>query len=154
MPDSQFQKLNALLVDLGRSLLQYSREASLWTDANSTVLHSEVESLAERQSQLVADIADWLNQHGWPVDFGVYPAAYTDLHYVSLAHLMDEIVSNARQITAAVEAVRQQFATRSEMSDLLDHILAEQKAITALLHQLNTKQPVNSADRDVRPTAG
>lgn len=130
-----YAELNELLVNLGRCLLQYTCEAWPWTDEQTAAVHAEIETLAERQSQLVADIADWLDKQEWPVDYGVYPAEYTDLHYVSLSFLMAEIVRNADELTAEVEAMQKQFSDTGARP-LIDHVLAEQKAVTAKLQEL------------------
>jgi hypothetical protein len=138
----QNEILNALLIDLGRSLLQYTAEAWPWTNNGEQSLRDEVDALADRQSQAAAEIADRLAKRTWPIDFGIYPVDYTDLNYVSLDYLLGEIAQNADKLVTDIHESRRQV-DEPEASDLLSRIETEQRAIAARLRELadNVKQP-------------
>jgi hypothetical protein len=135
--------LNALLIDVGRSLLQYAVEAWPWMHNGEQKLRSEVDALAERQSQAAAAIADFLAKRNWPIDFGIYPVDYTDLNYVSLYYLLGEIAKNADVVTAGIQETRRQIDD-SEATDLLSRVEDEQRSIAARLRELadNTKPAI------------
>jgi hypothetical protein len=131
----QNELLNALLISLGRSLLQYMAEAWPWTNNGEQKLRSEVDALADRQSRAAAAVADYLARHNWPIDFGIYPVDYTDLNYVSLDYLLGEIARNADELLAETQQTRS-LIHDPEASELLARVEGEQQSIAARLREL------------------
>jgi len=127
--------LNALLKSLGRSLLQYTAEAWPWMHNGEQKLRSEVDALADRQSQAAAAIADFMAKRNWPIDFGIYPVDYTDLNYVSLDYLLGEIARNADELLAEITGTRR-LIDDPEASELLGRVEGEQRSIAGELREL------------------
>ena len=127
--------INALLINLGRSLLQYVSEASPWTNAESEATRDEVYELAERQSQAVNRITEYLTAQNWPIDFGIYPTEYTDLHFVSLDFLMDQIIPNADELAVEIHETRR-LIDDPQASELLSAVETAQQSIADRLREL------------------
>ena len=92
-------ELNALLVNLYRSLLQYVAECRPWTDAEHEAV---VNQLADRQREDVRVLVDFLVDCDMEIDFGTYPTEYTDLHYLSLEILIRRLVDNQQSLVTVV----------------------------------------------------
>jgi hypothetical protein len=136
-------KLNDLLVDLGRSLLQYADES--WPWSRSTDAEREVRALAAQQREHVARLAELLAERGWPIDFGGYPTDYTDLHFLSLDFFLprlaeaqasvvaelDEAVHTCIDDPAAVALLRDVLAGEREIAERLKAIAATGKTPSA-----------------------
>ena len=126
--------LNLLLVDVGRSLLQYTADAWPWTGADGDVRRDQIDNLIDRQAAIVQRIAEHLDAREWPVDFGVFPD-YSDLNFLSLDFLLKHIADNADAVLAEAEAARKRVAG-DVAADLVDTVVGEQKQIVAELRKL------------------
>jgi hypothetical protein len=96
--------LEDLLVDLSRSLLQYTHEAWPWAaDEASRKARETLDQLAARQQAAVARLAEFLidREHMLPLD--VYPDDYTNLNYVSVKYLLKQIVVNEKAILSVCD---------------------------------------------------
>lgn len=137
---TQLDRLNDLVVDLGRSLLQYAQEAWPWTSAtDSDALHDVVNRVAREQQESVRELAEFLDAAGVPVDFGVYPFEYTSLHYVSLRYLLDQLVVNAEALTQECQAAAREAADDPEIGPLLARVAAREAAGLAELRALQSR---------------
>jgi len=147
MADSQHNaELNTLVIDLGRSLLQYVGEAWPWTDAASRAMQADVDELVALQTAMVQRIADLLAERNWPIDFGVYPVEYTDLHYVSLDFLLGQLIRNADELVAELREIRRRITNDPQASTLLDELEREQQFIVNKLREL--AEPPQHADEE------
>ena len=85
-------RINNALITLSRSFLQYVSESWLWVDDAAKGLGEQVEVLAVRQRQDVGDLARLLNDREWNIDFGAYPTEYTDMQFLSLSALFNQLI--------------------------------------------------------------
>ena len=95
--------LNPLIVTVGRSFLQYVRESWPWAGDDALSRRDQVLSMAGRQQ---CDVARLVNEQlacGYEVDFGTFPTEYTDLHYIDLDNLLDQLVSNQKKVVSTLE---------------------------------------------------
>lgn len=136
----QLDRLNDLLVDLGRSLLQYAQEAWPWTSAtDSGQLRDIVQRLATEQQESVRELAEFLDANGYAVDFGVYPDEYTSLHYVSLRYLLDQLIVNAEALTQECQAAAREAMDDPDAGPLLARVAAREAAGLAELRALQPR---------------
>lgn len=98
--------LNDLLIELHRSLLQYLAEAWPWISEESSDLKGAVLNAAEHQREDVGRIVHFLRERNHPVDFGMYPAEYTSLHYVSLEFLLTQIRDHQQSLVQWIEVLQ------------------------------------------------
>lgn len=130
-------RLNDLLINLGRSLLQYAGEAWPWSAArDGGDLRATVDRLRGMQGESVRALAELLAGEGHPVDFGVFPDEYTSLHYVSLRYLIEQLVANEQAIAAECRAVAAELEPRSPARELVDEIVRREEAILGELQSL------------------
>jgi hypothetical protein len=130
-------RLNDLLIGLGRSLLQYTQEAWPWTPETDGVdRRGAIERLAARQQESVRELAEFLDAAGHPVRFGVYPEEFTSLHYVSLRYLLHRIVVNQQAVVSQCEQTARAAADDPDAAALLEGIVRREREILAELRQL------------------
>lgn len=127
-------RLNALLIDLGRSLLQYAGEAWPWTAFNAAAeLKTLVSRLCSLQCVSVRSLAELLDQEGHAIDFGVYPDEYTSLHYVSLEYFLERLMADERDLVGECRAAASSLPAGSPAADLLGEITRREEAILSEL---------------------
>lgn len=140
--------LNDLLIQMGRSFLQYVSECSLWVATEAASDEAQILTLAARQRQDVAELAALLNARECYIDFGSFPTEYTDQQFLSLRSSMHglkrshELVCN--RITAAAETLRK--AGDSEAAELLAAIEIHERDILRAMNEVE-------ADLNQRSTA-
>lgn len=143
-------ELNQLLIDLGRSLLQYVGECWPWTgtdgdddgDQERTVIHQ----LVARQHVAVAQLADLLANRHWPIDFGTYPTEYTDLHYMALDFLLGQLIANERSLISELEAgIETTRYDDPQAAELLRDIISQERDNLAELQKLAAPRATGSA---------
>ena len=129
-------KLNQLLIDVGRSLLQYVGHCSSWSSRSDASLELEFPRFVEIQKQHVASLASVLTERRWSIDFGGFPATYTDLHFLSLKYLLKLIIENQQAIIAELEEAAHTSVDDHEAATLIEAILASERKITEQLRSL------------------
>lgn len=127
-------KLNDLLVDLGRSLLQYADESWPWSPGAAQ--EREVRELAAQQREHVLSLAELLDARNWTVDFGGYPTDYTDLHFLSLGFFLPRLAEAQSAVVAELDEAVHRCADDAEAVELLRQILAGERAIAQKLTAL------------------
>ncbi|MBX3438737.1 MAG: hypothetical protein KF861_14680 [Planctomycetaceae bacterium] len=85
-------QINNLLIEIGRSLLQYVSQIWPWSATGHEETRLRIEWLAADQSQDVAALAQLLTARGEIIDFGTFPTEYTSLHYVAVNFLLGALV--------------------------------------------------------------
>ena len=134
-------KLNQLLIDLGRSLLQYVGQCSSWSGQNHPEVEQEFGKLVAEQEQHVGRLAELLMQRHWTIDFGGFPATYTDLHFLSLKFLLKQIVRNQKAIVSELEEAVHTCVDDPEATNLINEILRSERKITEQLESLTGSAP-------------
>lgn len=127
-------KLNDLVVDLGRSLLQYVWEGNAWT--TDPELAQKLQQWAEIQQRDVGRLVEFLWNRGWVVDLGTYPTDFTDLQFLSLKYLLPKLsVAQDRLVTELDEAVHT-CVDDPEAVAVLREILESERRIATQMHSV------------------
>ena len=144
MANNRNEILNDLLITLNRSLLMYVQEAWPWTAKDGEAEQREILAVAERRREHVAALVELLIDREVAVTFGVYPAEFTDLHYIALDYLLSLLVESEQQVVDAVaKASREIAADDPEAAHLLESILTGEKETVARLQGLaKARSPV------------
>ncbi len=142
---STYAALNELLINVGRSLLQYVGESWPWADADKGEAHRKVQDLVQRQKRQIRQLVELLYEGEWTIDFGSYPTEYTDLHYVALDFLLDQMIHNQQ---ALVEDARRTLAACEGHPEALKLVAEIQKTQESIAQELEAllKTPVPSQD--------
>ncbi|WP_166819966.1 hypothetical protein [Thalassoroseus pseudoceratinae] len=128
--------VNRLLIDLHRSLLQYVGECWPWTDNKSAEERAIIADLVVRQRRQIEQLADYLRESDWLTDFGSYPTEYTNLHYVALDYLLNQLVESEVALLHQTNQVLAQAQSCPELAQLLGRVHAEEQAMVAELRKL------------------
>ena len=131
-------KLNQLLIDVGRSLLQYVGHCSSWTSKAQANLEQEFPKLVATQQEHVEKLSALLTDRRWTIDFGGFPATYTDLHFLSLKYLSKLILTNQKGVIAELEEALHACVDDPEATTLINEVLASEKQLTERLRELTT----------------
>lgn len=129
-------KLNQLVVDLGRSLLQFVGETSPWSPNNADTARETVARLVGSQRQQVVRLTELLVERRYPVEFGVYPAAFTDLHFLALKSLLPRIIASQDALVSELDEAAHTCVDDPEAATALGEVLAAQRAGTEELRLL------------------
>ena len=129
-------KLNQLLIDIGRSMLQYVGHCSSWSSRSHVAMEQEFPKIVAVQQQHVAQLSELLTERRWTIDFGGFPASFTDLHFLSLKYLLKLILKNQDEILAALEEAVHTSVDDPEASTLIGEILKSEQQITVRLKEL------------------
>ena len=130
------QELNDLLIEVVRSLLHYTSEAWPWASAGQHKSRQTIEDLAARQQHHVAAIVDLLVSRRWIIDFGMYPAEFTDLHYVGVDYLLVLLVLNQTTMLETIEKTVDAVRDDAAASELVKRLLDDQRDIVKTLKEL------------------
>ena len=126
-------QLNQVIIDLGQSLLQFVGEVSPWTPTAATAARDTLAQAVAQQRQHVNDIVQLLVEREHTVDFGVYPAEFTDLHFLSLKALLPRIVASQEAILVELDECVHTCVDDAEAMEVLNAVLAGERQITAAL---------------------
>lgn len=140
---STYAALNQLLIDLGRSLLQYVGECWPWAGTNTQDAQRKIEELVQIQKQQVAEIGQMLDEAELTVEKGTYPTEYTDLHYVALSYLLDQLVQNQKEL---VEETAQTLARCESDPDARRLVTEIQTTQQRILEELQNLAKTTSQD--------
>ena len=129
-------KLNQLIVDLGRSLLQFVGEVSPWTPASAAATRDAVARIVSRQQSDVTRLTDLLVARGCPIDFGMYPPDFTDLHFLSLKSLLPRVIASQEALVAELDEAAHTCIDDPEAVTVLGEVLSAERAGTEELKTL------------------
>lgn len=131
-------KLNQLQIDLGRSLLQYVGHCSTWSSRSDAALQKEFTELVAIQQGHVAQLSNLLMDRRWSIDFGGFPATFTDLHFLSLKYLLKQIIVNQKAVLVELEEASHTCVDDPEAVQLIEQVLASERQLTERLQSLST----------------
>ncbi len=126
-------RLNAFVIAIGRSLLQYADECWPWASMSETEAQSALRRLAALQRQEVAALSELLDQRGHVIDFGGYPTEYTDLHFVSLDFLLSRILSGEQAVVVELDDAAHACIDDPAAVDVLKEVLTTERKIVERL---------------------
>lgn len=112
-------RLNDLLIDVGRSLLQYVGESWPWTSEDEADVGTSVQRIVAEQRGTVLQLAELLDSRGHRIAYGQYPSEYTSLHYVALDYLLDQLVAQQQDLAAELAGAAEEAAGDEEAHALL-----------------------------------
>lgn len=130
------ETLNDLLINLGKSLLQYVGEAWPWVEEGAEAEHATITALVARQQVYVGALSHILSERGHVIDFGTYPTEYTDLHYVALDYLLSQLVENEAALVDDIRVALERCAGDVQAAALLQEVLRDQQEIAAAVREL------------------
>ncbi len=108
----------------GRSLLQYVRDAFPWISAREPEALPQLHKLTDEELEAAAALNQFLIRHRvTPPYLGAYPMAFTNINYVSLDHLLPQLVDYERRAIADLErdlGKLSQEAARAQVQQLLE----------------------------------
>ena len=136
-------QLNLLLINLGRSLLQYVEECWPWSGDGTQ--GNPLDALVIAQKETIARLTDLLIQRRWNIDFGSYPTEYCDLHFVALDYLILQLIENQEALVADIEQTQKAFPGDAPALELLSQILSSERDILTKLKGLSKSRSSDSA---------
>ena len=131
--------LNRVLIDMGRSFLQYISDAWPWVDPLAQSIQDQVMVISARQRQDVADIASLLTTREWFIDFGTFPTEYTDLQFLALDNIFRMIHQSQTSVCGSVTLGLTEVVAYhdEETAQLLAAVEVRQKEATEALKELH-----------------
>ena len=144
MTDSQYNsQLNLLLINLGRSLLQYVEKCSPWSGDETQ--GNPLEALVIAQQDNLARLTDLLIQRRWIIDFGSFPTEYSDLHFAALDYLLLQLIENQEALLADFEQTQKACTGDTPALELLSQLLSSERDILTKLQGLSKSRSSGSA---------
>jgi hypothetical protein len=140
------ERLNELLILLGRSLLQYVGESWPWTAEHETQPREVINRLVAEQQESVAQIAEFLDERGHRITYGSFPTEYTSLHYAALDYLLTRLIADQREIFEEVGEARLEAEGDYDAELLLTGVSEQARRHLTELEQL-------ARDREARKPA-
>ncbi len=120
-------RLNDMLVELHRSLVQYILEAWPWTGNEQSELKAAILGLAERQQQDAGKIARLLMERHHSVNYGTYPDDFSYLNYVSLEYLSARLRDQQQQLIDHLQGSLSRLDADPAGRELIAEIVRSQK---------------------------
>ncbi len=141
----QNARLNEVLIHILRGLLQYSAECWPWSRADEEQERNAIQRMVAEQQAEVQQLCDLLNEREYPIDFGTYPTQYTDLHYVSLDYLLDNLVNEQAQLVQDVQQAVTDCSGDPQAVELLQLIQPRVKTHLEQLKELAAARTAGSS---------
>jgi len=133
--------LNRVLIDMGRSFLQYISDAWPWVDPQWQSVQDQVMVIAARQRQDVGDIVDLLTDREHYIDFGTFPTEYTDLQFLALDSIFEMLHKSQAIVCDSVARGITETTVEGDTvaADLLTAVSTRQKEASAALKELHAE---------------
>lgn len=144
--ETLYSTLNDLLIHLGRSLLQYVGECWPWTDADAQQERATIDEMVQKQKRQTAQLVNYLQDAEWLIDHGTYPTEYTDLHYVALDFLLQQLIQNQLALVADAKHVLGVCEQDPAAKQLVGEIQTVQQSIADDLKALAESRRSKSAE--------
>ncbi|MCP4176101.1 MAG: hypothetical protein GY758_35620 [Fuerstiella sp.] len=140
--------LNSVLIDMARSFLQYVAEAWPWVSTQDHSVEEQVNAIAARQRQDVADIVSLLTVREHFIDFGSFPTEYTDLQFVALEALFDSLHGSQQIVCDSITSALLELSKDDDEEAvlLLTAIKTRQTEAAAALKELQEQLAAAAAD--------
>jgi hypothetical protein len=129
-------QLNQIVIDLGCSLLQFCGEVSAWSPANAADARDTVSQAIKQQQEHRDQIVQLLVDRDYAVDFGVYPADFTDLHFMSLKAFLPRIIANQDAILLELNEAVHTCIDDAPAMTVLNAVLTGERELTAALRAI------------------
>ncbi|MBM80387.1 MAG: hypothetical protein CMJ78_07310 [Planctomycetaceae bacterium] len=138
MENQRNDLLAGVLIEVGRSALQYMGECWPWTgsDEQGNVL----KQLIQNQAAHVPVLVGLLGDRRQLIDFGTYPTEYTDLHYTGVDFLLSLLVQNQTALVGILEKAVTESGSDADANVLLTQILAQERENLERLSNLEPEE--------------
>jgi len=140
-------ELKQLLVVLARSFLQYADTACLWATGASGMGSAQLAQLADAQRQDVGRIVGHLQRDDPGVEFGTFPTDYTDLHFLSLEFLANQLLDNQTSLVDQIDGLLTDQPDGSPECTLLSEVLTSEREILDGVKQLVAVDPQTTSNK-------
>ena len=118
-----------------RTLLQYAREAALWSADKDRSASQRVQELAAAEFSALEQLAAFLEEQHVPLPYlGAYPARFTDFNFIGVRALLPKLVDDERRGLAVLE--HDAATTNGPARELVTQILEMKRQHLAELQQL------------------
>jgi hypothetical protein len=134
-------EINDLVIELHRSLAQYTAESWPWTSSRDQPIKEAVMDLVARQRQDVAKLVEFLRGRRHRIDFGIYPHAYTGYHYVSLNYLFSKLIEHQQKLVDLLEEAAGRFSDDPEAAKIVGEVAASQREGMVRLLSVTPPEP-------------
>jgi len=140
--------LNNVLIDMACSFLQYVAEAWPWVSTQDHSVEEQVNAIAARQRQDVAEIVALLTAREQFIDFGSFPTEYTDLQFIALEALFDSLHGSQQIVCDSIASALSQLRDGSdeEAVNLLTAIETRQTEAATALKEVQEQLATPAAD--------
>ena len=125
--------INGLLVEVHRSLLQYTAEAAPWSSDADEELLAQVMEFAAKQESSIEAIVNFLQSRKVLIDFGVYPQEYTSLHFVSLEYLLARLKESEQTLLSELKNALGDLVGDEEATSLVQATVQQEQDILDFL---------------------
>lgn len=141
MSPSSIPILNRILATLNRSLAMYLADADPWTQAGDEQAAAALARIVEDQRRDVNRLAEAIIDSAAHVDPGQWPMEFTDLNFLSLEYLMQELIRHQREDVARIQRCTSLLASDRNARELAEEVLGSEQAHLESLEDL-TRQAV------------
>lgn len=128
--------LNLLLQVQNRSLPAYLAQAALFVDRGDQRIAAVLANIHADQHAMAARLADFIRERRGRLEPGTFPMVFTDLNFVSVSHLLPELIRYQKLDIQAIERCVDQLANDPEARALAEEVLGAEKAHLEQLQEL------------------
>jgi hypothetical protein len=137
MPDnSSIDVLNRMLAILYRSLPMYLNQVSPWMHAGNERAKAVLDQIVADHERDCRRLVEFIIDQRGTIDLGDFPMEYTDLHFLSLEFLTQELVRHQRLDIAGIENCVAWLAKDLYARALAEEILGSERAHLEMLDEL------------------
>lgn len=136
MKASSVPILNRILATLNRSLAMYLADADPWTRAGDEQAAAALARIVEDQRRDVNRLAEVIIDSAARVDPGQWPMEFTDLNFLSLDYLMQELIRHQREDVAQIQRCASLLANDRNARELAEEVLGSEQAHLEALEDL------------------
>ncbi len=136
--EARCERLNQLLVQVHRGLLQYADLCWPWADDDESERRELLRHLAARQREGTRELVELLDRRGWAVDYGLFPAEFSDLNNVAVDQLWLRLIRAEQELQTELWKVRQVLVKDEDVVAVIDRCVAIEQEI---MNQLQSHVP-------------
>lgn len=135
--DPAIDVLNRILAVLNRSLPMYLANADPWTQAGDEQAAKVLARIVQDQRRDVNRLAELIIDQSAHVRPGQWPMEFTDLNFLSLDYLLQELLRHQKLDIAQLERCVALLAHNRQARELAEEILGSEKAHLEALEDLS-----------------
>lgn len=128
--------LNRLLQLQNRSLPAYLAQASLYVNRGDQRVAAVLANIHANQQAAASRLADAILDRRGRVEAGTFPTHYTHLNFVSVSHLIPELIRHQKADIRAIERCVAQLQGDPEAQALAEEVLGAERAHLEQLQEL------------------